>query len=194
MMGHRMEPDLVAAVPSRSAVTEVMRAYDVGHYLSLAVADWLRSQGWPAKSHGNAEWSPINMVRTALAAGLGELGNHGSLINRKLGSSFRLSYCLTDAPLIPDEPDVFGAEEFCASCRVCTNACPPNAISDEKQWVRGEFKYYVDFDACLPFFNDHGGCGICAAVCPWSKPGVADNLIVKMARRAERKSAGATAN
>jgi ferredoxin len=187
MMGARMDPDKVKSVADRQAVEEVMRAYDLGHDVSFAVAEWLRATGWPAKSHGNAAWSPINMVPAAIAAGLGELGNHGSIINRKLGSSFRLSYCLTDAPLVADAPDVFGAEDFCASCLVCNDACPPAAISHEKQFVRGELKYYVDFDACLPFFNDHGGCGICVAVCPWSRPAIAENLIQKMARRAARR-------
>jgi len=41
----------------------------------------------------------------------------------------------------------------------------------------------VDFDRCLPYFNEHGGCGICVAVCPWSRPGVATRLVEKLARR-----------
>jgi epoxyqueuosine reductase QueG len=47
-------------------------------------------------------------------------------------------------------------------------------------------KWYVDFDKCLPFFNENKGCGICIAVCPWSRPGVADTLVQKMARRRAR--------
>jgi hypothetical protein len=30
------------------------------------------------------------------------------------------------------------------------------------------------------------GCAICLAVCPWSRPGVAENLVGKMARRRGR--------
>jgi epoxyqueuosine reductase QueG len=44
----------------------------------------------------------------------------------------------------------------------------------------------VDFDRCLPYFNEHGGCGICVAVCPWSRPGVAVSLAARMTRRRER--------
>jgi len=47
-------------------------------------------------------------------------------------------------------------------------------------------KWYVDFDRCLPFFNETAGCAICLAACPWSKPGVADKMLVKLARNAAR--------
>ena len=52
--------------------------------------------------------------------------------------------------------------------------------------VRGVEKWYVDFDRCLPFFNQTFGCAICIAACPWSRPGVGFNLAAKLARRAER--------
>ena len=94
---------------------------------------------------------------------------------------------LTDVPLVADPPDSFGADEFCLHCRVCAQECPPDAILDAKQVVRGTAKWYVDFDKCLPFFNEHQGCAICIAVCPWSRPGVAENLVGKMARRRERR-------
>jgi epoxyqueuosine reductase QueG len=58
----------------------------------------------------------------------------------------------------------------------------------EKQMVRGVRKWYVDFDKCLPYFNDHFGCGICLMVCPWSRPGIARNLVEKLARRKARKN------
>ncbi|MCF6232365.1 MAG: 4Fe-4S dicluster domain-containing protein [Rhodobacteraceae bacterium] len=85
----------------------------------------------------------------------------------------------------------FGIDEFCQSCRVCENACPPEAIAPEKQTVRGENKWYVDFDKCIPFFAETSGCAICIAVCPWSRPGVILNLAEKLARRAHRLEAQA---
>ena len=106
-----------------------------------------------------------------------------AIINRDLGSNFRLAAVSTGLPLILDAPDDFGADEFCVNCQVCTEACPPQAIYETKQIVRGARKWYVDFDKCIPYFVDYKTCGICLAVCPWSRPGVADNLLVKMARR-----------
>ncbi len=88
--------------------------------------------------------------------------------------------------MIADSRARFGADEFCLHCRVCEKACPPRAIAPTKQLVRGEVRWYVDFDKCLPYFNEHGGCGICIVACPWSLPGVADRLAEKAARRGER--------
>ena len=56
----------------------------------------------------------------------------------------------------------------------------PQAISAETQLVRGEQRWYVDFDRCLPFFNEHEGCAICLSVFPWIYPGVAPNLLQKL--------------
>jgi epoxyqueuosine reductase QueG len=52
--------------------------------------------------------------------------------------------------------------------------------------VRGVEKWYVDFDKCIPYFNETHGCGICIAVCPWSRPGTAPRLAEKMLRRRKR--------
>ena len=129
----------------------------------------------------------MNLIPAAIAAGVGELGKHGSLINRELGSSFRLAAVETDMPLDVNKPDRFGGNEFCLGCQVCTNACPPQAISPEKQMVRGVEKWYVDFDKCIAFFNEHSGCAICIAVCPWSIPGRGPRIVEQLRRRAERE-------
>ena len=123
------------------------------------------------------------MIPAALSAGFGELGKHGSIINRQYGSSFRLSAVSTDMPLLPDQEDRFGADDFCTRCQVCTRACPPDAIFKSKQMVRGVRKWYVDFDKCIPYFGEALGCGICIAVCPWSTPGRAPGLAERFSRR-----------
>ena len=122
----------------------------------------------------------------AIASGFGELGKHGSLINAEFGSSFRISAVLTDAPFRPTPQRSFEVDSFCTSCRLCENACPPEAIGPTKQMVRGVEKWYVDFDRCLSFFNETHGCAICIAVRPWSRPGVGLNLAAKLARRTAR--------
>jgi epoxyqueuosine reductase QueG len=131
----------------------------------------------------------ILMIPPALECGFGELGKHGSLINPEFGSAFRLGAVLTDAPFALTDQRSFGVDGFCASCHVCEDACPPFAIGPEKQRVRGVDRWYVDFDACIPFFAESSGCAICIAVCPWSRPGVGLNLAAKLARRAERQEA-----
>lgn len=100
----------------------------------------------------------------------------------------RLAYVLADIPLQADPPDEFGVDDFCTRCQVCTRECPPDAINPEKKMVRGVEKWYVDFDKCVPYFNDHFGCGICLAVCLWTRPGVGPNLVSKLVRRKARKT------
>jgi epoxyqueuosine reductase QueG len=127
------------------------------------------------------------MIPAALASGFGELGKHGSIINREFGSAIRLSAVTTDMPLIVDTPDHFGADDYCTRCRACSNACPPGAIFNEKQMVRGEVKWYVDFDKCIPYFGEALGCALCLPRCPWSRPGNSGKLIEQLRKRAERK-------
>ena len=119
----------------------------------------------------------------ALAAGLGQLGKHGSLITPEHGSNVRLAVVLTDLPLQSDEPQSFGLDDFCGSCRICEENCPPHAISPHKQTVRGADKWYVNFDACVPYFAETHGCGIHA--CPWSEPGRGPHLVQLLSKRRE---------
>ena len=186
VFGVHHDYEAISTAPEPRAGGEVMRQYTRAAAVAKAVAGWLRERGWDADPITGPMAGKITLIPPALASGFGELGKHGSLITPEMGSSFRLSAVLTDAPFEPTPPRTFGIDDFCASCRVCEEACPPEAISPEKQTVRGEEKWYVDFDKCLPFFNQTHGCAICIAVCPWSRPGVGVNLATKLARRAER--------
>lgn len=177
----------LATAPEYTSAMEVHRQYNRGTAAARALADWIRQQGHDAIGHGGPGAGPVQMVPAAIAAGLGELGKHGSIINSRLGSSFRLAAVLTDAPLAPTPPESFGVDDFCLGCRVCTDACPPDAIAPEKRLVRGLEKWAVDFDRCLPYFAVSYGCGICIAVCPWSTPGAAPRLAENMRRKLVRR-------
>ncbi len=173
----------IATAPASTAGAEVIRQYGRAAAGVKSVAGWLRNQGWDAEPVTGPMTTKVALIPPAIACGLGELGKHGSLINPEYGSSFRLSAVLTDAPFSPTPKRAFGVDDFCRNCRICEDACPPEAIAPDKQLVRGTQKWYVDFDRCLPFFNQTHGCAICIAVCPWSRPGVGLNLAGKMARR-----------
>ncbi len=168
------------------AAVEVGVQYTRGAVAATKLFNFIHSQGHVASCYPGPTADALLMTPAAIAAGMGELGKHGSLIHRELGSSFRLSAVTTDMPLVADQPDVFGADDFCMSCQICTDACPPGAIEDHKKMVRGDEKWYVDFDKCIPYFAHGRGCAACIAVCPWSRPGVAKNLLAKMARRREK--------
>jgi len=164
-------------------VTDVGEQYARGTRAAFALADWIRSLGYNASAYPGPSASALVLIPPAIASGLGELGKHGSLISRQFGSGVRLAGVTTDMPLIATHPDRFGADEFCATCQVCTRACPPGAITENKQMVRGVERWYVNFDKCIPYFAETAGCGICIAECPWTRPNVRPKLLATMAQR-----------
>jgi epoxyqueuosine reductase len=164
-------------------VCEIGTQYACGTRASYALANWIRSQGYSANAFPGPSASAVLLIPPAIASGLGELGKHGSIISRQYGSGLRLAGVTTDMPLVATKPDRFGADEFCATCQVCTRACPPGAIANEKQMVRGVERWYVDFDKCIPYFAESASCGICIAECPWTRPDARPKLLATMARR-----------
>lgn len=190
-MDHALLDEAPASFENPASAVEVGRQYNRASRACRALGNWILSQGHPAKAWPGPYASALSMIPAALAAGFGELGKHGSIINRQYGSSFRLSAVTTDLPLVADGPEEFGADEFCLRCQVCSRECPPQAIAAEKQMVRGVLKWYVDFDKCIPYFGEAMGCAICIARCPWSTPGTAPRLAEKMLRRRARRMASA---
>jgi NAD-dependent dihydropyrimidine dehydrogenase PreA subunit len=186
MLGVQHDYDELKHAPEFRAGVEVVRQYGRAAAASKKITGWLREQGWDAEAATGPMAGKILMIPPALECGFGELGKHGSLINPEFGSSFRLSAVLTNAPFAHTSKREFGIDDFCSKCRICEDACPPIAIGPDKQLVRGETRWYVDFDACIPYFAEHSGCAICIVECPWSRPGVGVNLAEKLAKRAER--------
>jgi ferredoxin len=183
VLGVAMDWSCLKTAPSHKSQTEVQAQYARGTRAAYKLAAWMRGHGWDALPHGGPMAGPVLMIPAAIQAGLGALGRHGSMISRQFGSSFRLASVLTNLPLVADAPDVFGSEDFCMSCQVCTRLCPVDAIQGEKRLVRGDRKWYVDFDKCILYFVENNGCGLCIGQCPWSRTGTAPALAQKMSRR-----------
>lgn len=187
LIGVEMDYDELSQAPpsfeNPTAAVVVAKEYNRAARSCRELANYICEQGYYAKAWQGPYASALNMLPAAIAAGFGELGKHGSLINRELGSSFRLSAVSTNMPLIADQPDEFGADDFCQRCQACVRACPPDAISNEKQMVRGVEKWYVDFDKCIPYFGEALGCAACIAICPWSRPGNATRLIQRLSKK-----------
>ncbi|MEM8496629.1 MAG: 4Fe-4S dicluster domain-containing protein [Pseudomonadota bacterium] len=161
----------------RSGV-ETMRVYMEISKTVIAIAKHIRSLGWSARAYG--ESADILHIPLAIDAGLGQLGKHGSLICKEYGSNMRIATVLTNLPLAADRPVDIAVDDLCIGCKRCTIDCPPGAITDSKQMVRGVEKWYVDFDKCVPYFAHTVGCGICIEVCPWSTPGRGPGLSEKL--------------
>ncbi|RKZ27391.1 hypothetical protein DRQ20_00600 [bacterium] len=93
-------------------------------------------------------------------AGLGWIGKSGLLVNPQYGPRIRLATIFTSAPLEPDSP----YEGECGDCKVCIEACPAGALSDNG----------YDKEKCLQqlkkFASKRGIgvliCGVCVKVCP----------------------------
>ena len=180
-----MDGNEMKYVTTDRAGSETMRAYMEITKAAITISEKIRAMGWRARAY--CEGADLLHIPLAINAGLGELGKHGSLICREFGSSMRIATVLTDLPLNHDKPIDIAVDDLCIGCRRCTIDCPVDAISDDKQMVRGEEKWYVDFDKCVPYFTETVGCGICIEVCPWSKPDRGFSLSKKLLEKRAKK-------
>lgn len=109
----------------------------------------------------------------AARAGLGWIGKHGLLIDRRWGSWRVLGVLATSVELAFDEPVADG----CGDCRQCMAACPAGAlvapgVLDARRCIayhtienRGEIP--PEFHAALA--DRIFGCDCCQEACPWNR-------------------------
>jgi epoxyqueuosine reductase len=106
-------------------------------------------------------------------AGLGWIGKHSNLINRKAGSWFFLGEIYTDLELPTDQK----VTNHCGKCTACLDICPTQAIVAP---------YRVDARLCVSYLtielkgsmpeylrpligNRIYGCDDCQLICPWNR-------------------------
>ena len=75
--------------------------------------------------HGYKAVMGAHRKEAAVRAGLGTIGKHGLVINRKYGSWVAYQSIVTDAAMSPDKPD---EKPFCDHCIDCLDACPTGAL------------------------------------------------------------------
>jgi reductive dehalogenase len=169
-----MEYDKIKTAPSLESRIETLRVYYVLGEVTMRLAAYIRSLGYPAIAHLPRSY-PFNPallhVPFAVAAGLGEFGRIGLLVTERFGPRLRLGTVTTDMPIEVDKPVTRGIPDFCETCGICAYTCPGKAISSEKHVVRGVNKYVIDTKKCHSEMEriKPKTCLICVRVCPYSR-------------------------
>lgn len=124
---------------------------------------------------GFVDSAPVLERAWAQRSGLGWVGKNGNLINKQSGSFFFIATLIVDMELEYDTPL---AKDFCGTCTKCIDACPTEAILDNRV-VDGSkcISYYtIELkDMLIPdsmkgkFDNWMFGCDVCQDVCPWNR-------------------------
>jgi epoxyqueuosine reductase len=171
-----MKPDQLMQVPNENGDAAVALAYGQSIFVVSALAEFIRSLGYQAIPSVN---DTAQSVPFALDAGLGEMGRTNKLITKEFGAGARLCKVITDMPLQCDKPVSFGVKEHCKTCFACADACPVRALSFDSEpstnvkgpWNNpGHEAWFEDSFKCFQQWQKFGnGCGICMAVCPYTK-------------------------
>ncbi len=124
---------------------------------------------------GFVDSAPVLERSWALRSGAGWIGKNGNLITKEQGSYFFIATLIVDLELIYD--NAF-AKDYCGTCTKCIDACPTNAILDNKVIDASRCVSYFTIelkDEIIPtemkgkFENWMFGCDICQDVCPWNR-------------------------
>jgi epoxyqueuosine reductase QueG len=140
---------------------------------ALLVADRIQKLGFaslPVAASQIIDWenqrAHLSHKHVGRAAGLGWLGRNNLLVNRELGSRFRLVTVLTEMPLEPAAP----LDRDCGSCRACAAACPAGAIKETREAFDHQACYETLKDFRKKGYASQFICGICVRDCRGPKP------------------------
>jgi epoxyqueuosine reductase len=118
--------------------------------------------------------APVLEKALAEKSGLGWIGKHSNLINKKAGSWFFLGEIYTDLPLPVAS---MATQNHCGTCSSCIDICPTQAIiAPYKVDARRCISYLtIELHGSIPveFRNNIGnriyGCDDCQLCCPWNR-------------------------
>ena len=170
------DPRKVLADPQLAYISR----YALGRDYHKVLRQRLRQLAWRIESAiGPFSWrvftdsAPVLEKALAQKAGLGWIGKHSNLLDRKAGSWFFLGEIFVDIPL---PVDAAGAGH-CGRCLACLEACPTRAIVAPYQVdARRCISYHtielpgsIPLEFRRPLGNRIYGCDDCQLVCPWNR-------------------------
>ena len=167
-----MQSDPEAPVLSR--YTYGMNYHDVISASLEELFAWIKRQDLKAEGRIIVDSAPLLEKAWAREAGLGWQGRHSVVINRKIGSFFFIGTLILNIDLVYDTP--FKCD-YCGECRLCIEACPTQAINNNRT---------IDARKCIANLTIENrdpipreiipllgkriyGCDKCQEVCPWNK-------------------------
>lgn len=121
------------------------------------------------------DMQPVLERDLAQRAGLGWFGKNSMLINKEHGSFFIISSIILNKKIDLETSSL--ETDHCGTCTRCIDACPTNAIVDDK---------VIDSKNCISHFTieifkererpetfkkdqpEIFGCDVCQSVCPWN--------------------------
>ncbi len=119
--------------------------------------------------------APLLERPLAVRAGLGWIGKHSLLINRKLGSFVFIGELVINLEL-PYNNEIMN--DACGGCTRCIDACPTQAILPNRSVDANRCISYLTIENKEDFISEefkgklegwNFGCDICQDVCPWNR-------------------------
>lgn len=175
----QMSQETLRRAPTELASQTTSLSYRRGEIVQASTQEFLRGLGY--QGLGESSTNALGIAPAfGVLTGLGELSRLNRLITPEFGPMVRVFKMLTDLPVATDKPIDAGIMEFCKHCKKCAEACPSESLSfdDEPTWeVQGGWNnpghkaYFENSVSCLTYWREVAGtnCGICFAVCPFSK-------------------------
>jgi epoxyqueuosine reductase len=137
------------------------------------LADRITNEIGPFGYRAFSDSAPVLEKALARNAGLGWIGKHTNLINRRAGSWFFLGELYTDLPLPADKAE----SDHCGTCVRCIEVCPTRAIVGPQQldarrcisYLTIELRGSIPLELRPLIGNRIYGCDDCQLACPWNK-------------------------